>query len=66
MAILCRVLRHRPDPENIWDDGFDLRCSCRRCGRALLKDQAHGWREVDPDIDYSGRGKLRTAGPAGR
>jgi hypothetical protein len=57
------VLKHSPDLDRVWDDGFDMRCSCRRCNKPLLKDLARGWRELDLDVDYSGRGKLRADTP---
>jgi hypothetical protein len=63
MTILCRMLRHQLDPGTVWDDGIDLRGSCRRCRTSLLKDTTYGWRELDPEVDYSGRGKLRTVAP---
>ena len=63
MSILCAVLNHLPDRSRVWDDGIDFRAPCRRCGTALLKDFEQGWREFDPEIDNSGRGKLRTSRP---
>ena len=66
MDILCLVLKHRPNRSRIWYDGLDFRAPCRRCGTPLLQDFEQGWREFDPELDYSGRGKLRTAGPEHR
>lgn len=48
--LLCRLLDHSVDRGHVWNDGYDYRTECRRCGAPLIRDP-HGWRAFDEARD---------------
>lgn len=61
IRLYCRIVGHRVNRHRVWNDQFNFRTSCKRCGAPLLRD-GHGWREFDDERDAS---VLRDAHPHG-
>lgn len=48
--LLCRLIGHVVDRTHVWNDNYDYRTNCRRCGQSMIRDVA-GWRLFDPARD---------------
>jgi hypothetical protein len=51
LAIICKVVGHRPDRKRSWHDQMNWRSNCKTCRFGLIRDR-HGWREFKA-ADYS-------------
>lgn len=47
MALLCRLGRHQPPGQAVWNDGLFFG-DCDRCGAALIRRPHQGWTQVPP------------------
>lgn len=50
--LLCQIFHHRVNRRKVWDDDFNFRTNCERCGVPLLRDHRR-WREFDGARDYN-------------
>ena len=51
LAIICKVVGHRPDRKRHWHDQMNWRSNCKLCRLGLIRDH-NGWREFKV-TDYS-------------
>ena len=51
LAIICKVVGHRPDRKRHWHDQMNWRSNCKICQFGLIRDH-NGWREFKV-ADYS-------------
>jgi len=47
LTTICKLIGHRIDRRRVWNDDYDYRTTCRRCGAELIRD-AEEWRTFDP------------------
>ncbi|MCP5397190.1 MAG: hypothetical protein H6918_10760 [Sphingomonadaceae bacterium] len=48
--IICSLSGHVINRHRVWNDGYDYRTSCDRCGTPMLRD-VDGWRPFDEARD---------------
>ena len=48
--MICGLRGHVVNRSRVWNDGYDYRTSCDRCGTPMLRD-VDGWRPFDEDRD---------------
>ncbi len=51
---LCKIFGHKIDRHKVWNDTYDYRTTCLRCGDALLRD-VDGWRSFEPADERADR-----------
>jgi hypothetical protein len=66
MNLLCKLIKHRRDGGRVWDDGYNYRAPCRRCGLPLIKVTLGDWRPFDSARDYKTDGAPRKSRPDAR
>jgi len=50
-SVICKMSGHRVNRRRVWHDGVDFRTTCDRCSTPLIRDEQHGWRAFDNELD---------------